>query len=76
MTVYHNILDVTDPVIELKGGKDPCIGQVMRSGVFFGYRGKAFMCEKEATLAMANVMCRQLRCGPPEENPPFERLHM
>ena len=65
-----------DPVIELKGGQDPCMGQVIIKGVYLGDRGEALMCDKEATLEMANVMCRQLRCGPPEANPPFEHVLM
>ena len=72
MNMHNILLYVTDPVIKLKGGPDPCIGQVIIKGVIFGYRSEAIMCDKEATLEMANVMCRQLRCGPPEGASPFE----
>ena len=70
------LLYVTDPGIELKGGQDRCTGQVMQRGVILGYHSEVIMCDKGATLEMANVMCRQLRCGPPEASPPFEHVLM
>ena len=72
MNIYI-LLYVTDPVIELIGGPDPCQGQVIiRGGVYVPYRGEAILCDKEAPLEMANVICHQVGCGPPEANPPFE----
>ena len=64
---------MTDPVIELKGGPDPCMGQFIIRGDL-GYHSEAFVCDKEPTLEMANVMCRQLICGPPVSYPVFEHV--
>ena len=75
MNIYI-LLYVTDPVTELKGGPDPCMGQVLIRGGLQGYHSDAFMCDKEPTLEMANVMCRQLKCGPPVTNPPFKHVLM
>ena len=76
MNIYI-LLHVTDPLIELKGGSDRCQGQVIITGGYYvGYTGEAILCDKEATLEMANVICRQNNCGPPEDNPPFEHTFM
>ena len=62
---------VTDPVIELKGGPDRCDGQLLISGVYRGNYTQVIMCDREATLETANVVCRQLKCGPPVTSTPF-----
>ena len=67
---------MTDPGIELKGGPDPCMGQVILRGDLLGYNSESFMCDTEPTLEMANVICRQLICGPPVSYPVFEHVNL
>jgi hypothetical protein len=64
---------VKDPVIELKGGQDRCDGQLLISGVYNNYT-QATMCDREPTPEMAEVICRQLKCGPPEHSQPFSHV--
>ena len=66
-------LYVSDPVIELKGGQDRCDGQLLISGVYNNYT-QATMCDREPTPEMAEVICRQLKCGPPEHSQPFSHV--
>ena len=64
---------VSDPVIELKGGRDRCDGQLLISGVYNNYT-QVIMCDREPTPEMAEVICRQLKCGPPENIKPFSHV--
>ena len=58
-------------MIELKGGQDRCEGQLLIRGLYYGIYTQAIMCERVPTPEMAEVICRQLKCGPPEGKNPF-----